>query len=191
MPASTLHGRFVWHELMTTDPDGAVRFYPGGGDEAALGDFSWHELATADYRAAWEFYRTLFGWEYRELFDIGAGGVYWMFGRVGAGPTLGGMYNKPPETPAPPHWLCYVRVPSADKAAAAVARLGGGVVNGPMEVPGGDRIAQCVDPQGAAFAVHSVTVAKPAAQRKPAKAKPKKKVKAKSAKQARRAKRRR
>jgi predicted enzyme related to lactoylglutathione lyase len=24
-----------------------------------------------------------------------------------------------------------------------------------MDVPGGDRIAQCLDPQGAAFAVHS------------------------------------
>ena len=29
------------------------------------------------------------------------------------------------------------------------------MLNGPMDVPGGDRIAQCMDPQGAAFAVHS------------------------------------
>jgi len=28
------------------------------------------------------------------------------------------------------------------------------VLNGPMEVPGGDMIAQCMDPQGAMFAVH-------------------------------------
>ena len=27
-------------------------------------------------------------------------------------------------------------------------------MNGPMEVPGGDRVAQCADPQGAAFALH-------------------------------------
>ncbi|TMA59700.1 MAG: VOC family protein, partial [Deltaproteobacteria bacterium] len=27
-------------------------------------------------------------------------------------------------------------------------------INGPMEVPGGDRVAQCVDPQGATFALH-------------------------------------
>jgi len=32
---------------------------------------------------------------------------------------------------------------------------GGTVMNGPMDVPGGDRIAQCMDPQGAAFAIHS------------------------------------
>jgi uncharacterized protein len=28
-------------------------------------------------------------------------------------------------------------------------------MNGPMDVPGGDRIAQCMDPQGGMFAVHS------------------------------------
>jgi predicted enzyme related to lactoylglutathione lyase len=28
------------------------------------------------------------------------------------------------------------------------------VINGPMEVPGGDLIAQCLDPQGAMFALH-------------------------------------
>ncbi|MDQ3387969.1 MAG: hypothetical protein M3483_00545 [Gemmatimonadota bacterium] len=31
---------------------------------------------------------------------------------------------------------------------------GGQVLNGPMEVPGGGWIAQCLDPQGSAFAVH-------------------------------------
>jgi hypothetical protein len=29
------------------------------------------------------------------------------------------------------------------------------VLNGPMEVPGGDRVAQCRDPQGAMFALHA------------------------------------
>ncbi len=36
-----------------------------------------------------------------------------------------------------------------------VRELGGQVVMGPHEVPGGDLIAQCLDPQGAFFAVHS------------------------------------
>jgi predicted enzyme related to lactoylglutathione lyase len=36
-----------------------------------------------------------------------------------------------------------------------VKELGGTVLNGPMEVPGGDMVAQCLDPQGAAFALHS------------------------------------
>jgi hypothetical protein len=33
--------------------------------------------------------------------------------------------------------------------------LGGRVLNGPQEVPGGDIVAQCLDSQGAAFALHS------------------------------------
>jgi predicted enzyme related to lactoylglutathione lyase len=46
-------------------------------------------------------------------------------------------------------------VPNVDEATERVKALGGQVLNGPMDVPGGDRIAQCMDPQGAAFAVHS------------------------------------
>ena len=286
MPASTLRGRFVWHELMVTDTDAAARFYPGitgwkvqqweedptyrlwttgglpmgglmqlsadarrmgsspswlmyvgtpdvdatvrhaaslgartyaaprdipvgrfavladpqgaafavykpkegptgSGDDAAVGDFSWHELATTDWKAAWDFYRALFGWEKRQSMDMGAAGTYWIFGRAGGDTMLGGIYTKPPDVPAP-RWLSYVRVPSADTAAAAVTRLGGRVSSGPMEVAGGDRIAMCIDPQGVAFAVHSLaaqsasqrTAAKPQAKRKP-KAKAKRKAKAK------------
>ena len=36
----------------------------------------------------------------------------------------------------------------------AVKAHGGQVLHGPAEVPGGDWIAQCLDPQGAAFALH-------------------------------------
>jgi predicted enzyme related to lactoylglutathione lyase len=45
----------------------------------------------------------------------------------------------------------------ADVASGAerVKANGGQVLNGPMEVPGGDWIAQCMDPQGAMFAVHA------------------------------------
>ena len=46
-------------------------------------------------------------------------------------------------------------VPDVDAAVEKVKELGGQVLNGPMEVPGGDKVAQCCDPQGAAFALHS------------------------------------
>jgi predicted enzyme related to lactoylglutathione lyase len=55
----------------------------------------------------------------------------------------------------PPNWTIYIRVDSADAAAERVKANGGQVINGPMDVPGGDRIAQCMDPQGAVFAVHA------------------------------------
>jgi predicted enzyme related to lactoylglutathione lyase len=55
---------------------------------------------------------------------------------------------------APPHWLYYVKVDDLDAALERVKERGGQVLNGPMDVPGGDRVAQCLDPQGAAFALH-------------------------------------
>jgi hypothetical protein len=41
----------------------------------------------------------------------------------------------------------------------AATEAGGKIVAGPMEVPGGDLIAIGMDPQGAAFAVHSAAAA--------------------------------
>ena len=180
-------GRFA----VLADPQGATfaLYKPAAGqgmgsDEAGPGDFSWHELATTDWRAAWDFYHALFAWEKSEAMDMGPAGVYQMFGRPGA-PMLGGMYEKPAELAASPRWLCYVRVPSADAGAATVKRLGGQVVDGPTDVPGGGRIAQCRDPQGAMFALHSVAPAPARAAPKPTRAK--KKVKKQVKKQVKKA----
>ena len=152
-------GRFA----VLADPQGAVFavFTPqsdmggGAGGEAspAEGSFSWHELATTDHEAAFDFYRDLFGWEKTEAVDMGEAGIYQMYGR--GGPPLGGIYNKPGEMPGPPAWLCYVLIDDVAEGVERVKDNGGQVLNGPMEVPGGDQIAQCLDPQGAAFALHS------------------------------------
>jgi Predicted enzyme related to lactoylglutathione lyase len=148
------------------DPQGAIFaiFAPqnhAGAQEAAQedaapqqGEFSWHELTTTDHAAAFDFYSRIFGWEKTESFDMGPMGVYQMYGQAGS--TYGGMFNKTPEMPVSPNWLCYVRVDDVKRAAEAVKRGGGTVTNGPMEVPGGSWIAQCVDPQGAPFAVHQL-----------------------------------
>jgi predicted enzyme related to lactoylglutathione lyase len=65
------------------------------------------------------------------------------------------MFNKTAEMPGPPMWLYYIKVDSVEASVERVKQLGGQVLNGPMEVPGGDQIAQCTDPQGAVFALHS------------------------------------
>ena len=176
-------GRFA----ILQDPQGAVfavftpKGAPQGDMKPGLGDFSWHELATTDWQSAWNFYQKLFGWEKTESMEMGPGNVYQMFGWKGN--TIGGMFNKPANMPFPPFWLPYALVPDAKKVAEIVPRLGGKVMNGPMEVPGGDWITQGMDPQGAMFAVHSkkpaapAKKATPAKKAKPAAAKPKKKSK--------------
>lgn len=149
-------GRFA----VIQDPQGAAiavyRPESGGGSEQEppkVGEFSWHELATTDREAACEFYSELFGWEKLEAMDMGDAGIYQIYGRHGI--PLGGMFNKPSEMPGPPGWLYYIRVADVREATDRVRQLGGQVLNGPMEVPGGDLIAQCMDPQGAMFALHS------------------------------------
>ncbi len=166
-------GRFA----VLADPQGAVFaafkpvMEPTGPEEATIGDFSWHELATSNWQAGWDFYHELFGWEHESSFDMGPDGTYWMFRRPGTKPAAGGMFTMPPQMAAPPHWMPYILVPNADRATELTQRHGGKVLSGPMDIPGGDRIAQLLDPQGGAFAVHArQAVTKPAAKKKAPKA---------------------
>ncbi|TFG52236.1 MAG: VOC family protein [Gemmatimonadales bacterium] len=144
------------------DPGGAIFAaytpagdMPGGEGPPERGQFSWHELLAHDHEAAFGFYSKLFGWEKTDAFDMGEAGMYQMYGLPGTGIPLGGMFTKPKEIPAPPHWLLYTMVDNVDSRADQVRQLGGQVLMGPMEVPGGDRIVQCMDKQGAVFALHS------------------------------------
>jgi len=166
------------------DPQGAVfaAFTPAPSDTSGAppSGFSWHELATSDQKAALAFYRQLFGWEATSSMDMGPGmGIYQMFGWDGT--SVGGIFTKPAQMPGPPAWLPYITVQDSKKAAASVKKAGGKVINGPMEVPGGDWIAQGMDPQGAVFAVHSIKPAAASKPAKPAKAKPAKKAKPRAA----------
>lgn len=125
---------------------------PDAESAPAVGQASWHELYTTDAEAAMKFYTELFGWRPTEAMDMGPMGKYHMFGRSF---PLGGMMNKPPEmAQVPPNWGIYFRVPDVHAAAERVKANGGQVLNGPMEVPGGDWIVNCMDPQGAAFSLH-------------------------------------
>jgi predicted enzyme related to lactoylglutathione lyase len=45
-------------------------------------------------------------------------------------------------------------VPDVNAAVETVRQKGGQVLNGPMEVPGGDLVAMILDPQGGPSAVH-------------------------------------
>lgn len=144
------------------DPQGAVfaAYHSATGEPAPdappeVQQFSWHELATTDPDAAWAFYTELFDWQKGEGMDMGELGIYQMYNAKGSEIPLGGIFKKPAEMPGPSAWLLYVRVPDVHDGAETVKRLGGQILNGPMEVPDGDHIVQCLDPQGAAFALHS------------------------------------
>ena len=146
---------------MMKDPQGAA-FYiiqPAPSEERRrrrpeVGEASWHELMTTDAAAAMKFYTEIFGWQPSEAMDMGPMGKYHMFNRPHG--MIGGMMNKPPEMAnVPPNWMIYFRVPDINAAVERVKANGGKILNGPMEVPGGDWIVNAMDPQGAAFSLHA------------------------------------
>jgi predicted enzyme related to lactoylglutathione lyase len=142
------------------DPQGAVFaiYKPedtmNAVDPKKAGEFSWAELNTTDYESAWKFYSDLFGWKHKDSMDMGEGNTYFMF-NDDAEYTKGGMSNMAKQMNMPPHWLHYVTVDDVEATITRIKEKGGKVVNGPMEVPGNDIIAQCQDPQGAFFAIYS------------------------------------
>ncbi len=120
---------------------------------AQHGEYHWHELATStDPIAAFAFYKELFGWDELGRYDMGPPGIYLLFGRNGR--QIGGMFDKGKQgRPGVAHWIGYVRVPDVHATVATVKASGGTLLNGPMEVPGDDWVAQFRDPHGALFAV--------------------------------------
>jgi predicted enzyme related to lactoylglutathione lyase len=147
-------GRFA----VIADPQGAAIaiFTPSGEmpshDVSKEGEFCWNELVTTDADAASKFYSELFGWKVVEEMDMGPMGTYRIFG-VGDD-RLGGMMTAPRDQPARPAWLFYTETSDLDAALRRATHRGAKLLNGPMDVPGGGRIAQLQDPQGATFALH-------------------------------------
>ncbi len=137
-------------DLAIFKPDGEM---PGHEGLPRKGEFSWHELVTTDYAAAFDFYSKLFSWEKMDEHDMGPMGIYLIYGLRGQ--QYGGMFTRGPDMPPAPSWFCYIKVADANASAEAVTRLGGQVLNGPMEVPGGDWITVCADREDAKFAVHA------------------------------------
>jgi predicted enzyme related to lactoylglutathione lyase len=136
--------------IMTPVPPEGGRQPPPAGAKGTIG---WHELYGADPAQGFDFYGQLFGWRKQDAHDMGPMGVYQLFGNQDG--RIGGMMKRPDNIPAP-CWLYYVQAGDIGAAAGLVKAGGGQVVNGPMEVPGGDWVLQAFDPQGAMFALVGV-----------------------------------
>jgi predicted enzyme related to lactoylglutathione lyase len=147
-------GRFS----VIADPQGASLsvFQPEGTmdpmDTSKQGQVSWNELYANDAKEALAFYQDLFGWEIQQEMDMGQAGTYFIFGK--GDKQYGGAMSKTPDMPMPPSWVYYVQVDDLDSAIKRANDKGAKTIFGPIEVPGGSRVAQFTDPQGAMFALH-------------------------------------
>jgi predicted enzyme related to lactoylglutathione lyase len=71
------------------------------------------------------------------------------------GMPAGGMM-QPVTSGQEPGWFFNVAVADMDAAIGRAIEAGGTVIRGPFEIAGGQRIAQCVDPQGVTFGIVTV-----------------------------------
>jgi predicted enzyme related to lactoylglutathione lyase len=151
-------GRFC----VLADPFGAVFMLFRAAPEFAMppegegpGFVAWRELMAGDLEKAWTFYSDLLGWTKDTDHDMGPMGAYRLF-TTGGDKPVGGMMTKPADLPAS-FWTYYFSVEGIRAAADRLTAGGGKVMNGPMQVPGGDWVLQAMDPQGGVFALTSRT----------------------------------
>jgi len=117
------HGRFIWYELITTDPDGAKRFY--------------------DDVVGWTHQDMAFGDMTYTVVSANGDGVGGLMQIPAEAKAMG----------APPSWSGYVCVDDCDAAAAQIKSLGGSVIRAPDDIPDIGRFAVVADPHGAVFEI--------------------------------------
>ncbi|HYC96223.1 MAG TPA: VOC family protein [Sphingomicrobium sp.] len=117
-----LPGSHIWYELMTTDPDGAKRFYEAVLPGLTIGD---RLPGDQDYR----------------MINRSDGGML--------GGVLG-LTDEMREHGAKPIWMGYVGVDDVDGTIARIEAKGGKALMPAFDIPQG-RIAMVADPQGNPF----------------------------------------
>jgi uncharacterized protein len=115
------HGRFVWYELLTPDPEAAEAYYTN-----VVG---WGTLPIPGPDGPYT------------LFTIGETPVCGMLKTPEEARRLG----------APPHWLGYVLVDDVDGTATTASQLGAAIYVPPRDIPNVCRFAVIADPERAAI----------------------------------------
>jgi uncharacterized protein len=143
-------------QAVYADPQGAVfavlNSHSGDPPDvlAAPGEWIWSALLTRDPSADAAFYHDVFG---LEVFDLPRG-VRGAHEILASGQYARASVNPlPQEANTRPHWVDFVRVPSAAEAAARAGTLGGRVVVEPHPDRHGGLVALLADPAGALIGV--------------------------------------
>ena len=121
---------FIWHELMSRDPEASERFY-----QSVVG------LQVRRQGEGAEAYRMLFSG------DRPIGGL--------TGPR--GDSDRWPSGGPQGHWVGYFASDDVDEAARRATSLGGEVLLGPLDIPGTGRVAVLRDPDEAVFGLFQPT----------------------------------
>lgn len=112
--------------------------------------FIWYELMTSDPTAAEAFYRAVVGWKTADAGQPGMRYTILSAGDRGMGGLLE-LPAEACAAGARPGWLGYIGVPDTDAAAKRIAEAGGAIRRGPENIPNVGRFAVVADPGGAPF----------------------------------------
>ena len=119
------------------------------------GEFCWTEIASSDAAKCMEFYKNVFGWNFK-VSDAVDGFAYHEY-NTGSDYPAGGLYELTPGmfgegVPIPPpHFMTYGAVDDVGENAKLAAELGGTVIKEADDIPNTGRFAILMDPTGAMF----------------------------------------
>jgi predicted enzyme related to lactoylglutathione lyase len=131
MSDADYRGRFLWHELMTVDPDGAQ-----------------------------DFYTKVVGWGTQKLDAPGMEYVTWTRGEAQIGGLME-LPDEARKHGAPPNWMAYIGTPDVEKTFQQAVESGAEAHVDPREIPGAGHFAVLSDPLGATFAIYTPPAAPP------------------------------
>lgn len=117
------------------------------------GRFVWYELVTTDPAGAQEFYSDVVGWGTAPFEGAEIPYTMWMKGETPVGGLME-TPAEARQRGVPPHWMGYVAVPDVDATAARAEELGGEIILGPQDIPNVGRFVIIKDPQGAVISAY-------------------------------------
>lgn len=119
---------------------------------ALRGRFVWHELSTTDTAGAQEFYQKVIGWSTSKFDGVGVDYTMWLAGEAPIGGVMD-LPSEAKAMGARPSWIAYIEVPDVDHTIAEAVELGAKVLMPAHTAPDVGRFSILADPQGAVFAV--------------------------------------
>lgn len=119
-------------------------------DAGTYGAPNWVDLSTPDLEGAKRFYTSLFGWKLEQ--STTPMGEY-VIATHPTGQAAGMMQQGPELAGTPAVWTTFIFVEDVDETLRRVRDAGGAVLQTPITLPNGGRVAVAADPTGAMFGV--------------------------------------
>ena len=116
------------------------------------GTFVWHDLMTSDANGAMKFYGEVAGWGTQPFEESPTPYTMWTNNGVPLGGVTA-INDEMKQHGVVPSWLASVGVNNVDETVRQANQLGGKTIAPPMDIPGAGRYAIIADPQGVPMAV--------------------------------------